>query len=103
MIAKAGSIDVPEHKGALFWLVDRTSKIGEANMSIEHLSADISVNLKVPGKKRKLSSDWSNTEAPTLEFLVNKKAIKQHTKLATFLPEVDQKPAKALKEAKAKA
>ena len=102
MIAKAGSIGVPEHKGALFWLVDRTSKINETNMSIEHLSADISVNiLKVPGKKRKLSSGWSNTEAPTLEVLMNKKALKPHTKLATFLAD-DPKSHKA-KEAKAKA
>ena len=92
LIAAAGSIDGNAHHGNLFWMVGGTSKASEANMVKEHVSFEISVALKLSGKKRKLSSAaWSSSEAPTIEYLVNKKALDVHTKLLVFLPEPNKK------------
>ena len=73
-------------------MVGGTSKASEANMVKEHVSFEISVALKLSGKKRKLSSAaWGPSEAPTIEYLVNKKALAEHTKLLVFVPEPKKK------------
>ena len=85
IIANTGSIDGNAHKGNLFWMVGGTSKAADANMVREHAAFEISVALKLSGsKKRKLSTSWGTTEAPTIEYLVNKKALAVHTKLLVF-------------------
>ena len=54
------------------------------NMSKEHVAIEISVALKLPGKRRKLNTEWGTSEAPTIEYLVNKTALEEHTKLLVF-------------------
>ena len=47
-------------------------------------------------KKRKISVDWGASEMPSIPILVNKKAIKKHTKLAVF--QKDEKDTKDKKK-----
>ena len=91
IIANAGSIDGNAHKGNLFWMVSGTSKASDANMAKEHAAFEVSVALKLSGKKRKLSTEWGTSEAPTIEYLVNKKTLDVHTKLLFFLAEPKKK------------
>ena len=84
-LAKAGSIDGVEHKGSLFWLVQRTSTELEANMTFESTSFENKVSFTMPNKKRKTSCDWSSTELPTVPLLVNKKAVPPNKLLAVFM------------------
>ena len=91
LIAATGSIDGSAHHGNLFWMVGGTSKASDANMAKEHAAFKISVALKLSGKKRKLSTEWGTSEAPTIEYLVNKKALAMHTKLLVFHAEAKKK------------
>ena len=91
VMANTGTIDDTAHTGNLFWMVSGTPKASDANMAKEHVSFEISVALKLSGKKRKLSTEWGTSEAPTIEYLVNTKALAMHTKLVVFQAEVKKK------------
>ena len=93
-IAKEGSIDSQEHKGVLYWLVQRTSDSLLTDMSSEAVAFDMQVSFALPPKKRKLNVHWESHDVPTVPILVNRKAIKQHTRLACYLPEKTETPEK---------
>ena len=85
LIAKKGVLGESEHKGSLFWIVGRTSKASEANLSLEPISFEQKTSLTLPNnKKRKISVDWAASEMPSIPILVNKKALKAHTQLLVF-------------------
>ena len=96
-IARKGMIDDSEHKGSLFWLVARTSKPLECNLVFETVTWENKVSFNLPAKKKqKTSVDWDSSELPSIPILVNKKAIKKHTKLAVF--QKDEKDTKDKKK-----
>jgi len=85
-IAKKGSLDDDEHLGNLFWLVGRSSKPSECNMSFEPVAWEYKVEITLPlQKKRKIDPvTWKNKELPTISVLVNKKELLKHTQLVAF-------------------
>ena len=85
-IAHAGSIDASEHTGSLFWLVHRTLVASDANLNLESITWTQQIEIQAPFlKKRKFSVvDWVSADLPTIPVLVNKKAIKEHTRLVVF-------------------
>ena len=87
IIASKGSIDAVEHRGSLFWLITRTSKASEANLTLESVAFEHKVTLHMPTKKRKLTTEWDSKDLPTIPILVNKKALKAHERLVVFVPE----------------
>ena len=91
MMASKGSVASEEHKGCLYWIVTRTSNPKEANLDLENCTweQEIKVHLPVPAiKKRKIDPvSWNSHELPSFPVMVNKKAIKKHTKLCVFLSE----------------
>ena len=89
MLAAKGSLDQEEHTGALYWLVSRTPDNTEVNMDMEMATWNqkIEVNLPVPKKRKAQVLEWNSAELPSYPILVNKKAIKKHTKLCVFLIE----------------
>ena len=88
-MAEKGSIDSEEHRGSLFWLVERTSKPSEANLTFEHATLEQHTKVSLPGPKRRKVNmvQWETSELPTIPILVNKKAIKKHIKLFVFQAE----------------
>ena len=96
LIAKKGVLDESEHKGSLFWIVGRTSKASEANLSLEPISFEQKTFLTLPNnKKRKISVDWGASEMPAIPILVNKKALKAHTQLLVFHADKKKEPEKS--------
>ena len=85
-MAEKGSLDSDEHQGSFYWMVSRTSNSSEANMSQENVTFEqqIKVSLPAPKKRKVQSVHWDTSELPILPILVNKKAIKEHTKLLVF-------------------
>ena len=53
-LAKAGSLDASEHKGTLFWLVNKTIVPAEGNMVLQPVHWEHHVTLHMPFKKKKL-------------------------------------------------
>ena len=84
-------------RGALFWIVSRTSEASSANMVHEPIATKVDLSFQMPGKRRKTAVAWSPSEMPCLPVLVNTKAIKKHTMLSVFVPPVstDNKGASA--------
>ena len=72
-------------------MVHRASSEKEANMVLEQVSSEQHVTLHMPLKKKKTQVDWEPADVPTIPILMNKKAIKEHTKLLVFLPETKKK------------
>ena len=90
-LAKAGLIDSNEHTGSLYWLVERSSSPAEANLVLESVCWDHRVDLKLPRKKQKVSSDWQSQDLPAIPLLVNRKVIKEHVRLVVYQPEKKDK------------
>ena len=89
LLAPAGLVGPSEYLGSLFWVVTRTSKAAEANMSFENIAFESTVKMTLPApKKRKVeTSTWSTTENPQLPIMVNKGALKKNIKLVIFQAE----------------
>ena len=79
--AAPGSVDTVKHVGLLFYLVERTVDECEANMSLDTVTWDYTANISLPLKKSKQAVEWSAQDLPNLPILVNKKALKEHTRL----------------------
>ena len=81
-LAKEGVVDAQKHTGILFFVVERSQVEDEANMVLEVVPWEYSVDIEMPLKKRKKQSvQWNDQDLPSLSILVNKKAIKEHTRL----------------------
>ena len=81
-LAKEGVIDAQKHIGVLFFVVERSQVQDESNMVLETVPWDFSVELEMPLKKRKKQSvQWIAQDLPSVSILVNKKPIKEHTRL----------------------
>ena len=75
-------MDAQKHTGILFFVVERSQVEDEANMVLEVVPWEYSVDIEMPLKKRKKQSvQWNDQDLPSLSILVNKKAIKEHTRL----------------------
>ena len=75
-------MDAHKHLGLLFFVVERSQVPDEANMSLEVVPWEYSVDIEMPSKKRKKQSvQWDAQDLPSISILVNKKAIKEHTRL----------------------
>ena len=84
-IAAPGSVDTSKHTGILFYLVDRTVDEGEANMSLDTVNWAYTVDLQLPTKKKaKREVEWKSQDLPNIPILVNKKGLKEHTRLVVF-------------------
>jgi hypothetical protein len=104
-MAGKGALDSEEHHGSFYWMVTRTSNITEANMSLENVTFEHQMKVSLPAPKRRQVNtvQWEYSELPTLPILVNKKAIKKHTKLLVFQEEKkkeDKKDKKGDKDVK---
>ena len=81
-LSKEGVVDAQQHTGILFFVVERTQVLDEANMFLEAVPWEYSVDIEMPLKKRqKQSVQWKAQDLPSISILVNKKTIKEHTRL----------------------
>ena len=69
--------------GSLFWLVQRVPRPSQANISLDLIgwSHRVTLFLHYP-KKPKHEEHWHSENLPLVPLMVNKKAIKAHTRLA---------------------
>ena len=75
-------MDAQKHIGVLFFVVERSQVQDEANMVLETVPWEYSVDIEMPLKKRKKQSvQWNAQGLPSISILVDKKAIKEHTRL----------------------
>ena len=51
-IAPAGVLDSEEHKGCLFWVVGRTSKVADANLVLENSTFEAQIKVSHPAPKK---------------------------------------------------
>ena len=77
-------VDTTEHRGSLFWLVQRCSDAKSANMSLEPVAWEHKVILRLPFKKDRTSSDWEPKHLPTIPVLMHKNAVKAHELLVYY-------------------
>ena len=101
-MAEKGSIDTEQHLGSLFWVVQRTSTVSEANLTLENVTFEQQIKLTLPApKERKVSTVlWDTSEMPSIAILLNKKGIKKHTKLLVFQAEKKRDEKKDKKDSK---
>ena len=84
-IAAQDLVDSQEHKGSLFWIVERTSDSSQANMCLEPVTWEHRVTLNMPFKKKKKHTvEWESKDLPSVPLLINKKEIKAHQRLSTM-------------------
>ena len=84
-LASENLVDSSEHTGALFWLVQRVPRQEPANMSLDIVGWSHSVALFPPlPKKPKHETKWDAADLPTLPIMINKQAIKAHTRLTVM-------------------
>ena len=85
-IAAQDLVDSQEHKGSLFWIVERTSDSSQANMCLEPVTWEHRVTLNMPLKKKKKHIvEWESKDLPSVPLLINKKEIKAHQRLSMHL------------------
>ena len=84
VLAASKSIDDAEHRGGIFWAIQRTGDITqEHNLILENVTWEASVSFKLPGgKKRKVDMDWK--DLPQLPVIMNPKKINAHTPLVLY-------------------
>ena len=84
VLAASKTIDEAEHRGGIFWAIPRTGdKGGHHNMVLETIQWDASMNLKLPGgKKRKV--EMASKDLPQLPVMTNPKKISAHTPLLLY-------------------
>ena len=85
-LASQNLVDNAEHTGSLFWLVQRVPLTDPANMSLDNVGWSHKVSLFPPlPKVPKHEVNWDTTDLPMVPLMVNKKAIKAHTRLVVHL------------------
>lgn len=78
-LASAGILDDQEHRGLLCWAIERDSG-DSCNLLVDQVSADVLVDLKLPGsKKRRIN--FGSDDLPSIPVLINPQAIPKHTRL----------------------
>ena len=83
--AAPGSVDTSKHVGLLFFLAERSVDESEANMTLGTVTWEYSAHLQLPLKKKsKQAVEWKSQDLPNLPILVNKKALKEHTRLIVY-------------------
>ena len=89
LVALKGLLSTEEHKGSLFWIVQRTSKASDANLVFENVTFETQVCVSLPTtKKRKVEASlWGPEELPGIPILINKGSLKKHIQLFCFQPE----------------
>ena len=81
-LASKDLVDGNEHTGSLFWVVQRVPPQEPANMSLDLVGWTHKVTLFPPlPKMPKHEVNWDTTDLPSVPIMVNKKAIKAHTRL----------------------
>ena len=86
VLAELGRVNSQEHLGNLFWLVQRTSDKAKVNLTFESVTMQQQVTLNFPVlKKKKHVVEWDPTDLPSVLVLLNRRAIKAHTRLAVYL------------------
>ena len=81
-LASQNLVGHAEHTGSLFWLVQRVPLTDPANMSLDNVGWSHKVSLFPPlPKVPKHEVNWDTTDLPMVPLMVNKKAIKAHTRL----------------------
>ena len=84
-LAAPGSVDSSKHNGILFFMVDRSVDESEGNMTLETVNWEYSAHLDLPLKKKSRHSvEWKSVDLPNIPILVNKKGIKEHTRLVVY-------------------
>ena len=89
LVAPSELLSTEEHKGSLFWIVQRTSKASDANLVFENVTFETQVIVRLPApKKRKIEASlWGPEELPSIPTLVNKGSLKKHIQLFCSQPE----------------
>ena len=78
-------MDTSKHVGRLFFLVERSVDESETNMTLDTVTWEYSAHLQLPLKKKaKQAVEWKSPDLPNLPLLVNKKALKEHTRLMVY-------------------
>ena len=94
MLARKGTLSDEEHTGSLFWAISRVPDKKQANLTLDSLSWEQEIKVKLPGppnKKRKVEPvSWDSSELPSIPTLVNLQKIKKHTMLKVYLSEKKQ-------------
>lgn len=91
-LSSAEVSDASEHRGNLFWVIQRTSEKSEANLVLEQMTWSASFSLGfASGKRRKAEVSWPSEDLPRLPLLTNPKAIKAHTRLILYIDAAAQK------------
>ena len=69
----------------MFWLVQRSDKLSECNLTLEYPEVDVTVSVKIEnGKlKRKWAHVWDAGELPRCPILTNNAKISANTRLVT--------------------
>ena len=75
--------DTVEKKGSLYWIISRTDKKGEANLSEESSTFGTIFEISIAGKKKHIK--WDAADMPAIPIMTNMKAIKKETLLKVFL------------------
>ena len=88
-MAPKGLCDNDVHAGSFFWMVARTSKASEANLSLENATFEQTLKVTLPAAKKKKTTNLTleSLEMPSVPILVNKTKIEKNMKLLMFLPE----------------
>ena len=75
-------------------MVARTSKVSEANMTLENATFEqtVKVTLPAPKKRKTTNLTWEREEIPSVPILVNKAKIDKNKQLLTFLAEKKKEP-----------
>ena len=81
IMAASNTIDSEEHRGRLFWAIQRIGdQTLEHNMILENVSWETSMSFKLPGGKKRCV-DLESRDLPALPIMVNPKKILAHTPL----------------------
>ena len=84
VLAKSKTIDDVEHRGGLFWAIQRTSDKGDPhNMCLETIGWDASVQFKLPGGKRR-KVDVDSKDLLQLPIMTNPKKISARTPILLY-------------------
>ena len=88
-MAPKGLCGTDEHAGSFYWVVARTSKASEANLSLDSATFEqtLKVTLPAPKKRKTTNLTWESAEMPSIPILVNKAKIEKDKQLLVFLSE----------------
>ena len=94
LMAPKGLCDTDAHAGSFFWMAARTSKVSEANMSLENATFEQTLKVTLPAAKKRKTTNltWESSEMPSVPILVNKAKIEKDMQLLTFIAEKKKEP-----------